>query len=95
LLFVGGDSNAPLSDREKAAFAHHLEFLRRYRKLLRLRLNANENLIVDGAREPENRGICQHLLAKVAWVAAFLFRPRVAAATSRKMRAADRCLRSR
>ena len=43
----------------------HLSFLRRYKDLLRLRLNAAEDLLVNGQREPSERGVCHHLLAKV------------------------------
>ena len=48
----------------------HLAFIRKYRKVLRLKLNAAENLLVDGAREPEHRGVCKHLLSKVDRAAA-------------------------
>ena len=43
----------------------HLGFLRRYKELLRLKLNAAEDLLVNGQREPAERGVCHHLLAKV------------------------------
>ncbi|HYY05493.1 MAG TPA: hypothetical protein VE997_02870 [Candidatus Limnocylindria bacterium] len=43
----------------------HLAFLRRYKDLLRLKLNAAEDLLVNGQREPSERGVCHHLLAKV------------------------------
>lgn len=43
----------------------HLAFLRRYRDVLRLKLNAAEDLLVNGQREPTDRGVCRHLLAKV------------------------------
>jgi hypothetical protein len=43
----------------------HFRFLREFRKELRLRLNAAEDLLLNGAREPTHRGVCQHLLSKV------------------------------
>lgn len=44
---------------------HHLAFLRTYREAFRLKLNAAEDLLVNGQREPRDRGVCHHLLAKV------------------------------
>jgi hypothetical protein len=43
----------------------HLAFLREYKDALRLRLNAAEDLLVNGRREPSDRGVCRHLLGKV------------------------------
>jgi hypothetical protein len=43
----------------------HLTFLREYKDALRLRLNAAEDLLVNGRREPSDRGVCRHLLGKV------------------------------
>jgi hypothetical protein len=43
----------------------HLAFLREYKDALRLRLNAAEDLLVNGRREPTDRGVCRHLLTKV------------------------------
>lgn len=43
----------------------HFRFLSKNRKVLRLKLNAAEDLLLNGAREPTHRGVCQHLLAKV------------------------------
>ncbi|MBJ95948.1 MAG: hypothetical protein CMP23_15910 [Rickettsiales bacterium] len=43
----------------------HLRFLREHRKLLKLRVNATEDLLLNGVREPEHRGRCLHLLSKV------------------------------
>jgi len=43
----------------------HLRFLREHRKLLGLRVNAAEDLLLNGVREPEHRGLCLHLLGKV------------------------------
>lgn len=43
----------------------HLLFLREYKDVLRLRLNAAEDLLVNARREPHDRGVCRHLLGKV------------------------------
>jgi hypothetical protein len=43
----------------------HFKFLRQHRKLLKLRLNATEDLLLNGVKDPVHRGVCQHLLAKV------------------------------
>jgi hypothetical protein len=43
----------------------HLAFLRTFKDVLRLKLNAAEDLLVNGRREPTDRGVCRHLLAKV------------------------------
>jgi hypothetical protein len=43
----------------------HLEYLREYKEAFRLRLNAAEDLMVNGRREPSDRGVCRHLLGKV------------------------------
>jgi hypothetical protein len=40
-------------------------FLREHRHALKLRVNAAEDLLLNGSREPTHRGVCQHLLAKV------------------------------
>lgn len=55
----------PLSDGEAAEMREHLRFLSRHRKTLRLRPNAKEDLLLNGAREPTHRGECLHLLGKV------------------------------
>jgi len=60
---------APASDlltaAETAEMKQHLSFLRRYKEALRLKLNATEDLLVNGQREPRERGVCRHLLGKV------------------------------
>jgi hypothetical protein len=60
---------APVSDAlsptELAEMKQHLAFLRRYKDALRLKLNATEDLLVNGQREPTDRGLCRHLLGKV------------------------------
>ena len=43
----------------------HLRFLAEHRKLLRLRVNAAEDLMLNGAKPPTDRGLCKHLLGKV------------------------------
>ncbi len=43
----------------------HFQFLKRHRKVLRLTLNAQEDLLLNGTREPTRRGVCQHLLGKL------------------------------
>ncbi|MFC1641920.1 hypothetical protein ACFL5O_04415 [Myxococcota bacterium] len=55
----------PLTATETAELKEHLTFLRQNRKLLKLRVNAQEDLLLNGVREPTDRGVCQHLLAKV------------------------------
>lgn len=54
----------------------HFRFLRAHRKVLQLKLNAAEDLLLNGARDPTHRGVCQHLLDKVS-------RARVTAAAER------------
>ena len=60
--------------------------LKRFKKSLRLSLNAAEDLLVNGAREPDDRGVLKHLFAKVD-------RQVVHAALSREPFASDRGLR--
>lgn len=55
----------PLSDQERAEIQDHLEFLRRYKGVLRLKLNAAEDLLVNGARPPDDRGVLKHLFNKI------------------------------
>ncbi len=43
----------------------HLRFIRDHRRVLKLKLNAQEDLLVNGVRPPTHRGICLHLLSKV------------------------------
>jgi hypothetical protein len=56
---------APLGAAEVAEMKQHLAFLRTYKAMLRLKLNAVEDLLVNGQREPTDRGVCRHLLGKV------------------------------
>jgi hypothetical protein len=61
------DKNAdePLTTQEAAVLRDHFRFLRENRKELRLKVNANEDLLLNGVREPVHRGVCRHLLGKV------------------------------
>jgi len=43
----------------------HLAYIRTYKDVLRVKLNAQEDLLVNGRREPTDRGVCRHLLGKV------------------------------
>jgi hypothetical protein len=56
---------APLAAEEVAEMRGHLSFFRRYKDVLRLKLNAAEDLLVNGQREPSERGVCRHLLGKL------------------------------
>jgi hypothetical protein len=58
-------ADVPLSPAEVVEMREHFKFLRDNRKLLQLRLNAAEDLLVNGVREPTHRGVCHHLLGKV------------------------------
>lgn len=55
----------PLTPGEVTRMKAHFQFLREHRKELKLRLNAAEDLLLNGVREPTHRGVCQHLLDKV------------------------------
>jgi hypothetical protein len=54
-----------MSAAEVAEMKEHLAFIRSYKDALRLKLNAAEDLLVNGRREPSERGVCRHLLGKV------------------------------
>jgi hypothetical protein len=58
---------SPLTADEIATMRRGLRFLREHRKLLKLKLNAQEDLLVNGVREPDHRGVCTHLFAKVEY----------------------------
>ncbi len=64
-LTEAASASEPLSTAEVAEMKEHLAFLRTYKETLRLRLNAAEDLLVNGRREPSDRGVCRHLLGKV------------------------------
>lgn len=55
----------PLTPKEIARLKIHFKFLREHRHVLKLRVNAAEDLLLNGVKEPTHRGLCQHLLAKV------------------------------
>jgi len=55
----------PLSPKEIGLYKVHFKFLREQRNVLKLRVNAAEDLLLNGVKEPAHRGVCQHLLAKV------------------------------
>lgn len=55
----------PLTAKEIAQLKLHFKFLREHRNVLKLRVNAAEDLLLNGVKEPTHRGVCQHLLAKV------------------------------
>jgi hypothetical protein len=57
--------DVPLTPQEAARMKEHFRFLREHRETLKLRVNAAEDLLLNGRREPTHRGVCQHLLAKV------------------------------
>ncbi|HEY5957598.1 MAG TPA: hypothetical protein VIV60_13625, partial [Polyangiaceae bacterium] len=59
------DVEEPLTPREVAQLKVHFRFLREHRNTLKLRVNAAEDLLLNGVKEPTHRGLCQHLLAKV------------------------------
>jgi hypothetical protein len=55
----------PLSAEETRELEQHLGFLRRHKALLRLPLNAQEDLYVNGARPIPDRGAARHLIGKL------------------------------
>jgi hypothetical protein len=59
------DTETPLSRQELSEFKRRFAFLREYKKTLKLKLNAQEDLLLEGSREPDSRGVCHHLLSKV------------------------------
>jgi hypothetical protein len=69
-LDLDAPTDQPLTEEEVVEANRALMFVRKQRKVLRLRLNDAENLLVDGARPPEHRGQLKHLLAKVDRAAA-------------------------
>jgi hypothetical protein len=59
------NADEPLTKQEVAVLRDHFRFLRENRKELRLKVNAQEDLLLNGVREPVHRGVCRHLLEKV------------------------------
>jgi hypothetical protein len=64
-LATAAAGDAPLTPEEVTEMKAHLAFLRRYKDALRLKLNSAEDLLVNGQREPAERGVCRHLLGKL------------------------------
>lgn len=60
-----GASEAPMTPAEIARMKTTLRFLREHRHTLKLKVNAAEDLLLNGRREPTHRGLCQHLLSKL------------------------------
>ncbi|MCC7384138.1 MAG: hypothetical protein IT384_20005 [Deltaproteobacteria bacterium] len=58
-------ADAPLDPAELSEATAHIAFLRRFKGALRLALNAQEDLLVNGARPPTDRGQLKHLLGKI------------------------------
>ncbi|MEL7369994.1 MAG: hypothetical protein AAFN74_13830, partial [Myxococcota bacterium] len=85
-LDLSAASDTPLTEEEVAEAVQHLALLKRFKKSLRLSLNATEDLLVNGARLPDDRGVMKHLLAKVD-------RQVVQAALSREPLSSDPALR--
>lgn len=56
---------APMSAAEVARMKVTLRFLREHRHTLKLKVNAAEDLLLNGRREPTDRGLCRHLLSKL------------------------------
>ncbi len=59
------DPDAPLSEGEIKSAQISLRFLAKNRKVLRLKVNAQEDLLLSGGRRPSERGPLKHLLAKI------------------------------
>ena len=64
-LAEAGPAADPLSPAEMEEMKAHLAFIRNYKEVLRLKLNAGEDLLVNGRREATDRGVCRHLLGKI------------------------------
>lgn len=54
-----------MTPAEVARMKTTLRFLREHRHTLKLKVNAAEDLLLNGSREPTHRGLCQHLLSKL------------------------------
>lgn len=65
MVTAAADTETPLTPAEQAEMRIHLLYLRTYKSVLRLQFNAAEDLLVNGQRDPTDRGQCKHLLAKV------------------------------
>ncbi|MFH2009231.1 MAG: hypothetical protein ABI333_21760 [bacterium] len=58
-------ADEPLTPTEVEQMRLHLAFLKEFRGSLRIKWNAKEDLLVNGASRPEHRGTCKYLLSKV------------------------------
>ncbi len=58
-------ADEPLDAAEQVEMRRHLRFLNEHRKILRIRVNAAEDLMLNGSKPPTDRGLCKHLLGKV------------------------------
>jgi hypothetical protein len=58
-------AEVPMTPAEVARMKATLRFLREHRETLKLKVNAAEDLLLNGRREPTHRGLCQHLLSKL------------------------------
>lgn len=65
VLDLAEKTDVALTEAEIREAKEHLAFLRRFKRNLRLSLNATEDLLVNGARAPEERGVLKHLFSKV------------------------------
>ncbi len=64
-LSESAPTGEPLTPEEVVEMKEHLAFLREYKDALRIKLNAAEDLMVNGRRDPTDRGVCRHLLGKI------------------------------
>jgi len=64
-LSESAPTGEPLTPDEVVEMKEHLAFLREYKEALRIKLNAAEDLMVNGRRDPTDRGVCRHLLGKI------------------------------
>lgn len=64
-LDLNRDRDTALSEQERDEAMLHLEFLRRFKPALRLSVNAKEDLLVNGTRPPDDRGVLKHLFSKI------------------------------
>lgn len=55
----------PLAPEEVAEMNEHVAFLRQFKHHLKLSLNAAEDLLINGAKPPSDRGLAKHLLSKI------------------------------
>lgn len=65
VLDLSRPSDEQLSREEVEEAVAHLRFLKRFKRALRLSLNATEDLLVNGVKPPAERGVVKHLFGKV------------------------------